>query len=267
MRAAVDLPVANGGLGRQFQDPRRRDGRDEHLQAAETGLPRLRPPQTKILAADRRAPAPLIHDRLETKTGKAVGQLAQATLDMLGEFQAGLRVQPLQLLLGQSPLGFLLRSGSALTSAPFDRVRVVPENPWRNWLRLSYCPSPVGGACGSGEGSPWTGGADEAGSGAGGSCGRRAEVRIDDTDVDRRSGLRRRWGRRGIRRRRGRLLALIPFWSRSFCFWTGGFCSSVLAPKNCIRSPKVRIGSLPFFMASVSGISGLGWGLNSRGWP
>ncbi len=49
----------------------------------------------------------------------------------------------------------------------------------------------------------------------------------------------------------------------SFFSGKGGFLSSVVAPKNCIKSPKVRIGSLPFFMASVIGMSGLGLGLNS----
>ena len=78
--------------------------------------------QAKILAADRGAPAPLIDNRLETKTGKAIGQLVQATLDMLGKLQAGLRVQPLQLLFGQGPLGLLLGPGIAQASAPFDRA-------------------------------------------------------------------------------------------------------------------------------------------------
>lgn len=41
---------------------------------------------------------------------------------MLGKLQAGLRVQSLQLLLGQGPLGFFLRPGIAQASAPFNRV-------------------------------------------------------------------------------------------------------------------------------------------------
>ena len=97
-------------------------GRDQHLQSAETALTRLTSTQTEILTAYRGTPAPLINDRFKSKTGEAIGQLVQATLDMLGKLETGLGVQPLQLLFGHRPLGLLLGSGIAQALAPFDRA-------------------------------------------------------------------------------------------------------------------------------------------------
>ena len=132
MGAAEDLPVANGCLGRQIQDQRGRDGRDEHFQAAETGLPRLRPTQAKILAADRGAPAPLIDDRLETKTGKAIGQLVQATFDMLGKLADGPASAVAATPSRSRPAGLPPPPGHCPAAGRVQlRVRVVPENPWR----------------------------------------------------------------------------------------------------------------------------------------
>jgi hypothetical protein len=41
--------------------------------------------------------------------------------------------------------------------------------------------------------------------------------------------------------------------------------SSVFRSKNCLRSPNVRRGSLPFFIDSVSGTGGFGFGLGIYG--
>ena len=118
---AENLSIADGRFAREVEDQRGGDGRNQQFQAAETGLPRLAATEPQILAADRGAPAPRIDNRLKAKAGKSIGQLVQASFDVLAKLQAGLRVHALQFLFRNGSLGLLLRPGIAQALASLYR--------------------------------------------------------------------------------------------------------------------------------------------------